>query len=213
MIYSLCFCNSVFVCLFSARYALAGRFCCFHVFFVHLLGCFFFLIFSFSLLSSFLLAALSLALAQPARLVRSRCAANDSRSLSCSWLSYACSPSFPLSCLHSLVRSRSTARSHVFVVAATVVIAHTIALSGLGPGANFIQQFNSIIGSGYGYLFYTFLLIISVILAGNMASVFCHMFALYFFCCFFLSFLLCSRLYICVPVSVFVWNCNVNINI
>lgn len=42
MIYSLCFCNSVFVCLFSARYALAGRFCCFHVFFVHLLGCFFF---------------------------------------------------------------------------------------------------------------------------------------------------------------------------
>lgn len=70
--------------------------------------------------------------------------------------------------------------SHVFVVAATVVIAHTIALSGLGPGANFIQQFNSIIGSDYGYLFYTFLLIISVILAGNMASVFCHMFALNF---------------------------------
>jgi len=41
-----------------------------------------------------------------------------------------------------------------------VVFAHTMALSGLGPGANFIQQFNSIIGSGYGYLFYTFFFII-----------------------------------------------------
>lgn len=183
MIYSLCFCNSVFVCLFSARHALAGRFCCFHVFFVHLLGCFFFCFSSFPSLCCLLFyspLSLSLSRNRRSRLVRSRCAANDSRSLSCSWLSYACSPSFPLSCLHSPVRSRSTARSHVFVVAATVVIAHTIALSGLGPGANFIQQFNSIIGSGYGYLFYTFLLIISVILAGNMASVFCHMFALYF---------------------------------
>lgn len=104
--------------------------------------------------------------------------------------------SFPLSLLLALSGLLSLNSSHVFVVvaAATVVIAHTIALSGLGPGANFIQQFNSIIGSGYGYLFYTFLLIISVILAGNMASVFCHMFALFFF----LSFLLCSRLYVCV---------------
>lgn len=56
VIYSLCFCNSVFGLLFSARYALAERFCCFLLclfFFFHLLGCFFLLIFSFSLLSSF----------------------------------------------------------------------------------------------------------------------------------------------------------------
>lgn len=45
--------------------------------------------------------------------------------------------------------------SDVFSVV-VVVIAYTMALSGLGPGANFIQQFNSIIGSGYGHLFYTF---------------------------------------------------------
>lgn len=98
------------------------------------------------------------------------------------------SRSLSLSLLLALSGSLSLNSSHVFVVvaAATVVIAHTIALSGLGPGANFIQQFNSIIGSGYGYLFYTFLLIISVILAGNMASVFCHMFALFF--CFLLFF-------------------------
>lgn len=175
MIYSLCFCNSVFVCLFSARYALAGRFFC------SLVGLFFFFFSSFPSLCCLLFyspLSLSLSRNRRSRLVRSRCAANDSRSLSCSWLSYACSPSFPL--LLALSGSLSLNSSHVFVVAATVVIAHTIALSGLGPGANFIQQFNSIIGSGYGYLFYTFLLIISVILAGNMASVFCHMFALYF---------------------------------
>lgn len=56
VIYSLCFCNSVFGLLFSASYALAERFCCFLLclfFFVHLLGCFFSLIFFFSLLSSF----------------------------------------------------------------------------------------------------------------------------------------------------------------
>lgn len=93
----------------------------------------------------------------------------------------------------------------MFVVAATVVIAHTIALSGLGPGANFIQQFNSIIGSGYGYLFYTFLLIISVILAGNMASVFCHMFALFYFVILFSKFpFMLPFIHMCVPVSLFV---------
>lgn len=107
------------------------------------------------------------------------------------------------SLLLALSGSLSLNSSHVFVVAATVVIAHTIALSGLGPGANFIQQFNSIIGSGYGYLFYTFLLIISVILAGNMASVFCHMFALFYFVILFSKFpFMLPFIHMCVPVFV-----------
>lgn len=109
------------------------------------------------------------------------------------------------SLLLALSGSLSLNNSHVFVVAATVVIAHTIALSGLGPGANFIQQFNSIIGSGYGYLFYTFLHIILVILAGNMASVFCHMFALFYFVILFSKFpFMLPFIHMCVPVSVFV---------
>lgn len=163
VIYSLCFCNFAFDWLFSARYAFARRFCCCCCFFFSLVGLFFLFLLCFLPFTrrSDCSLSLSLSLSAGAELSRSR--------------SLALAVFRALSVHTALAQQRLAVclqvcfSSDVFVV----VIAYTMALSGLGPGANFIQQFNSIIGSGYGHLFYTFFfLCISAILAGNMASIF-----------------------------------------